>query len=307
MTRIRITLAIAALLAACTKSSPSSKPDGGPGVAETSTAAAPRPGIDRGPSRVAIDGDPNGLWWDAASDRLLIADGAGNRILQWTDGGGVAKARDLPPAPDKSGGLGQLVVAPDGKVYVTRFGSGTAGGVVYAAPDGTTGAVPGLDPRRRRIGLAVTADGALYDTYFVKDGEVTLGGVARLDPAGKEVDVLSALAKPVGVMVDGAYLLVSDQANGVLLKAPLSSPGKALRLAEVPAPDLLCAGPDGSVFTGGTSGEIRQLTKDLKVRSFASGFSSVRGVAYDPAHRRLFASEHAPKGRGSALRIVPVD
>jgi hypothetical protein len=124
--------------------------------------------------------------------------------------------------------------------------------------------------------------------------------VARLDPAGTEVDVLSALSKPVGVMVDGTYLIVSDQSGGTLLKAPLSAPGKALLLAEVPGPDLLCAGPDGSVFTGGTTGEIRQLTSDLKVRSFASGVSSVRGVAYDPANRRLFAS-------GNALRIVPVN
>ena len=132
------------------------KPDAGPGVAETSAAAAPRPGDrSRPPPALAIGRGPEDgrSCGTRRATGLLIADAAGNRILQWTDGGGVAGGvRDLPPAPENSGGLGQLVLLPDGKIYVTRTGAGTAGAVLYAAPDGTTGAVPGLDPHRHRIG-----------------------------------------------------------------------------------------------------------------------------------------------------------
>ncbi len=131
--------------------------------------------------------------------------------------------------------------------------------------------------------------------------------MARLDPAGTETDVLTGMTKPVGVLVEGADLIASDQAAGAVVKAPRAAPSKAAPLAAVAAPDLLCQGPDGSLFTGGTAGEVRQITRDGKVRTVAGGFAAVRGVAYDAANRRLFASEHAPKGGPSAIRIVPVD
>jgi sugar lactone lactonase YvrE len=316
MLRLRITVALAALVAACTRG-PDARLASEPGVdggsppqdagATTAAAGEASPAIDRGPTKVTVEGDPNGLWWDTATHTLFIADSANNRILKWNDGGGIAKARDLPPVPDKSPGLGQLVMARNGTIFATRFGFGTTGGVVYAAADGTTGSVPGLDPRRRRIGLAVAADGTLYDAYFVKDADQSAGAVARLDPAGTETDVLPGLKKPVGVLVDGTMLLVSDRGGGTLLKAPLAAPSTWSLLAEVPGADLLCLGPDGSLFTGGTTGEIRQITRDGKVRAFAGGFSSVRGVAYDAESRRLFASEHNPKGSVNALRILPVN
>jgi hypothetical protein len=306
MLRSGITVTIAALLgtcAGCRCDRLASRP-AAPG---DSTAADSNRTIDRGPTRVTVEGDPNGLWWDPAASVLFIADSANNRILKWTDSNGIAKVADLPPAPENNPGLGQLVQTPDGKIFVTRFGFGTTGGVVYATTDGATGSVPGLDPHRRRIGLSVAPGGTLYDAYFVKNADQSTGAVARLDPAGTETDVIPGLKKPVGVLVDGTDLFVSDQAANTVLQAPLAAPGKASPIAEVPAPDLLCRGPDGSLFTGGTTGEIRQITRDGKQSTFAGGFSSARGVAYDAKNRRLFASEHAPKGGANALRILPVN
>src|SRR5262245_23956371 len=65
--------------------------------------------VDRGPTRLPLDGDPNGLWWDASSQTLYIADDNGNRILKWTDAAGLGAASDLPPASADGPGLGQLV------------------------------------------------------------------------------------------------------------------------------------------------------------------------------------------------------
>jgi sugar lactone lactonase YvrE len=302
MLKLAVAVTFTALLSACSRGR-----DAGSSSSSGSAAIGSSRAVDRGPTTLPLDGDPNGLWWDGAADTLLIADSANNRILRWTDGGGIVKLADLPPAPQKNPGLGQLVKTPAGEVFVTRFGFGTAGDVVYVAADGSTGKVPGLDPQRRRIGLAVAADGTLYDAYFVKDGDQSRGAVARLDRAGTETDVSTGMTKAVGVLVSGADLFASDQAAGTVVKVALAVPGKATVMAQVPTPDLLCAGPDGSLFTGGTTGEIRKIGRDGKLSTFAGGFSSVRGVAYDAKNKRLFASEHDAHGKSNALRILPVN
>src|SRR5262249_15190103 len=101
-------------------------------------------------TEIAIDGDPNGLWWDAASGALLIADDDHGRILRWRDGEDVAVVATL-PARDGAG-LGQLVIDGTGAIIIARFGHGTAGEVLRVAADGTAQVVPGLDAERRRIG-----------------------------------------------------------------------------------------------------------------------------------------------------------
>src|SRR5262249_34948107 len=148
--------------------------------------------VDRGPTSVALDGDPNGLFWDAETGTLYIADVDNNRVLAWTDAGGIQLVAELPPAPQNGPGLGQIVLTKDGKLVVTRFGYGTAGDIVYVAPDKSTGKVPGLDTLKRRIGLTIASDGTLYDTYFVKTASGQLGAVAKVDLSGGETDVVTA-------------------------------------------------------------------------------------------------------------------
>lgn len=264
--------------------------------------------VDRGPTTISVDGDPNGLWW--ADGVLHIADDDNNRVLQWTDADGLALVGELPEASADGAGLGQLVAQADGTLVVTRFGYGTSGDVVTLAPDGTGSVVPNLDVERRRIGLTLAEDGALYDGWFVSGDAGRVGAVSRLDLSGTETDVITDLGKPVGVLASGDSLYVSDQDAGEVLIAPLADPSDLSVLATLDSPDLLCAGPDGSLYTGGGEGEVRQIGADGAVSSVASGYQEVRGVAYDADNRRLFVVDHDADdsdGVTNFLQLVPVD
>lgn len=281
---------------------------GGSGGAGGTGGSAPA--ADRGPTTIPLDGDPNGLFWDDAEQALYIADDNANRVLRWTDEAGLSVAADLPPGPPDSPGLGQVVRTPDGTLVVPRFGGGTAGDVVFVDAEGNGGVVPGLDPVRRRIGLAVAANGKLYDSYFVSLNGTKFGAVAELDLAGSEVNVLEGLDKPVGVLVVGSDLYVSEQTVGRVVVAPIDAPDQTAVLAQLDTPDLLCHGPEGSVFTGGKAGDVRQIGADGKVNELAGGYQEIRGVAYDKTNKRLFFSDHDANesdGVTHKLQILPVD
>lgn len=285
------------LLLACTSNTPEKESPPGDDSATV---------VDRGPTTIAIDGDPNGLWW--ADGQLTIADDDNNRILQWTDAAGIGLVGDLPPAAAEGAGLGQVIVLDDGTRVVSRFGYGTTGDVVTLSAAGVGAVVPGLDVERRRIGLALAADGRIFVSWFISGDAGRVGAVSLLDLAGTETDALPGLIKPVGIFADAAHLFVTDQDAGELLMAPISDPSDISVLAQVEAPDLLCGGPDGSLFTGG-AGEVRQISSAGVVTTLASGYQSVRGVAYDAENRRLFFVDHDSNdadGTTNYLQIVPV-
>jgi DNA-binding beta-propeller fold protein YncE len=268
-------------------------------------------GVERGPKIVAVEGDPNGLWWDDAEQTLYVADDNGNRVLRWTDEDGFSLVRELPAAAPEGAGLGQLVRTDDGTIVVTRFGYGTAGDVVFLPPSGEPEIVPGLDVERRRIGLTVADDGTLFDSWFVRlsTGD-RVGAVGQLSLEGDEPEVITGLQKPVGVLAVGSNLFVSDQDLGQILKAPQSDPSSYTVLATVEQPDLLAAGPDGSLFTGSAGGSLYRITEAGSPSVFESGFQQVRGVAYDPTNRRVFVADHDPDesdGISHMMHILPVD
>lgn len=267
------------------------------------------PGVDRGPTQIDLDADPNGLWWDAKSGTLLIADDNGNRILTWTDEAGLGLAGDLPAPPEDGPGLGQVVLTHDGTRVVTRFGFGTAGDVATLDPAGQAGIVPGLDPTRRRIGLTVADDGTLYDGWFIHTDTGKVGGVGRLTLDGTETEVIGGLLKVVGVLAVGDDLYVSDQERGEILVAPLADPAGVTVFAAMDSPDLLAAGPDGSLFTGSKVGNVYQVNAGGEVQVFSAGHQEVRGTAYDPGNRRLFVADHdgyEADGLNHHILILPV-
>ena len=78
--------------------------------------------------------------------------------------------------------------------------------------------------------------------------------------------------------------------------------------ARIDGADLLCQGPDGTLFVGSSSGSVFQVARDGTVTMPFTGLKQARGCAYDGAHRRLFVAEHDPADAGAAhtIRIFPV-
>lgn len=317
-----LALAAALALGACSGETSAAADD----ISEDSTDVAPQDGggsdtataevddsgpvVDRGPTTIPIEGDPNGLWWDDASQTLYLADDNGNRILRWTDAEGLGLVADLPsPSPDGAG-LGQLVRLADGSLVVTRFGFGTTGDVAVVTPSGATSVVPNLDPQRRRIGLGVSSEGQLYTSWFVRlESGDRAGAVGALNLAGTEVELIQGLSKPVGVLVVGDTLFVTEQDLGQVLRAPIASPQDYTVFATVEAPDLLAAGPSGSLLLGSAGGSFYRVDADGIPSVLATGFQQVRGVAYDPTNDRVFIADHDPDesdGVSHVLRIEPM-
>jgi hypothetical protein len=269
------------------------------GTVETDVA------IDRGPTEIPIDGYPNGAWWDVASGTLFVADDRNDRVLSWSDADGLGVVGAL-PAPARVG-LGGVILS-EGKVYVARFGDGTLGDVAWVGLDGSSGVVAGLDPTRRRLGLTVS-DGLVYDTWFFKSGQDQVGGISALSDG--EQDVAGGVQKPVGIVVDGQTVLVSDDKKGQILAGKL---GDSLGvLASIDSPQTLTPGPGGSVLTFARHGRVWQIDPSgatnllytPEAESDATA-SSRRGISYDAVNRRLFLSHHDVSGDG-ALLIVPID
>ncbi|MFB1485067.1 hypothetical protein [Corallococcus sp. RDP092CA] len=268
------------------------------------------PTVERGPKTLAVDGDPNGIWWDAESATLYMADDQNNRVLRYRDGEGISKVADLPTAPANGPGLGGLVRLSDGTLVVVRFGGGTAGDVVYVKPDGTSAVIPNLPAVRRRIGITVTEDGQLYDGYFVRNNNVNVGSVARLTLEGTEEEVVGALQKPVGVLAVKDTLFISDQLAGKVYRSPLSAPSQLVAFATLNSPDLLAVGPSDTLLTGSRDGTVLSIRQTGEVSVLAGGFQEPHGLAYDAKNKRLFIADHdgTPEdGTNHTLRIIPLE
>ena len=248
------------------------------------------------PVTFALPVEPNGLWWDAPAATLYFASDEEHALYRWKDGRFTVAA--ALPAPAGKPGLGQLVRTPDGSTFVTRFGHGDGGGILVVGPDGVAKLADGLDGARRRIGLAGDDSGALFDGYFVYDEakQATHGAVARLSIDGNghaaESDIISGLQKPVGVLVVGDVIYVSDQAANTIVRATLSAPAADARpFAQLNQPDLLCAGDAGALFAASKAGTVYRVGSDGAVTSVVAGLRPLRGIAFDPAGKRLFFVE----------------
>jgi sugar lactone lactonase YvrE len=257
------------------------------------------------PARATYDlpGDGNGAYWDDREHALYITDDTHAQIVRWTDAGRFEPVGSF--AGEKLG-LGGLVRRGDGSFVTTSFGFGKTGGV-FVLSDGAATSVPGLDPERRRIGIAQAPDGTLYDAYFVVGPDKKhAGGVARLDLAGHEAPIaVPDLQKTVGVAVDATTLFVSDQERRVIVKYDLASGEVAILASDLPSVDMLALLPDGALVTGGKRGQVYRIDRSGRVHTLAEGFEQVRGVAYDTAAARLFVIEHRSNG-ASRLHVVPI-
>ena len=114
----------------------------------------------------------------------------------------------------------------------------------------------------------------------------------------------------MGVLATDADLYIADQDLGQILRAPRATPTELEVVAEVESPDLIAFGSAGAIFTGTVGGQVVRVDAAGAVSIVAGGFQQVRGVAFDPAGRRLFVADHDPDeadGVEHAIHIVPVD
>ncbi|MBX3159599.1 MAG: SMP-30/gluconolactonase/LRE family protein [Deltaproteobacteria bacterium] len=254
-----------------------------------------------------LPGDGNGAVWDAAASTLYVTDDTHNRLVAWTGDTTLAAAGAF-PAADRPG-LDGLVRLPDQRFVATSFGFGTHGAVFVLAADGAH-AVPNLDPKRRRIGLAQAPSGALYVGYFVVEpGSKHTGGIARLDLAGGETDFVAGdLKKPVGLVATDTTLYVADQDQLAIYAYALPDPGPPTVIAkDLPSADHLTRLPNGDLVTGGKKGAVYRVSLDGRVTTIADGYEHVRGTAYDAAQKRLFVVEHSASSSRHKLHILTLE
>jgi len=277
-------------------------------------------------------GQPASLWWEASNATLYIADNQNNQVWTWTEAAGLAKYGTTAATPGEIDAgatlVGQLVRQSDGTVVVARFGSprGSFAAVSYILPDGGAGLVPGVDPGQHHLGLGLQAGDKLFGSYFGgTPGGAMTGAVTRIDLQTGETIYAGGFAKIVGVLVANGKLYVSDQGNSTIFVLPLEGGpldggvydgGASYQaLATLPVPDQICAGPDGTLFTGQFQAapnstapiSVRQIKPDGTVTLFRSDpdVGKPSGCAYDPARRRLFVADSSTLLNGVHIFVVP--
>jgi sugar lactone lactonase YvrE len=290
------------------------------------------------------------LWWDVATSTLFIADNLNNQVWTWTDSAGLAKYATTAATPGEldagATSVGQLVRQSDGTVVVARFGSprGSFGAIGYISPDGSPGLVPGVDPTRHHLGLGLAPGDKLFGSYFSgTPGGAMVGAVTTVDLQNGEADYATGFGKIVGVLVANGKIYVSDQGNSSIYVLPLGNgvsdagasadaggstdaagnadavgntdAGAYTVLATLPVPDQICAGPDGTIFSGQFQAapnstdpiSVRQIKPDGSVTLFRSDpdVGKPSGCTYDPAHRRLFVADSSTLLNGVHIFVVP--
>lgn len=281
--------------------------------------------VDRGPTTIKVEAKLNGLYWDAQAARLYLTDddASVNAIKTWDGGDKFSIAHTLPAmAADQRTTLGQLARGADGNLYTTRFGFGSYGTVVAVPRTGQPYNLTGLDGARRRIGITPTADGKLIDGWFRGGGSGPSGVISQVTPGAggqaSEQDLITGLSKPAGVALVGDQLFVSDQGTGQILAYSLAAVRAQPATAEggrvvatfttADGLDLMTAAADGTLYVGGSAGTLYAVDPKGGVKTLASGWPGIRGVALDAANRRLFAAvTPEPAGGASSIRIVPLD
>jgi sugar lactone lactonase YvrE len=324
---LSLALAPLGLVVACGSSSGEAPPPSDTGTPEGGSGPIITPeGINRGPVSFDFDptgkGDPISLAWDDKSGVLFIADNVGNQIWKWTDKGGFEKYVEVPDDPEATAAgqtnLGQIVRLSDGTIVVPRFGFGQHGAIVYINP-GTnqSGTVAGLPPNRQRVALTATGDGNnLWGAYFFKantSGSSDAGVVTKISHLADELDWATGFQKPVAVAQIGDRVIVSEQARGVLYTIPANGPPTPPYdvYAQVPSPDTLVNGPNGTLITGqfrplddGGPLQLRQVFDDggYQVIMGDTPLAKPQGIAYDQTNKRLFVAD----SNGTTIRTLKI-
>ena len=273
------------------------------------------------PQRISLDARANGIAIRPADGAVFITDDKTNSVLSSADGKAFKPFASLPPVAGQANALSQVSMADDGSLLVGRFGFGTAGAVFDIGADRSVSALSGTDPMRRRLGLAVIGTGKILSTWFVKNGNSpATGGLSLItydvsSHAASEHNLLTGLAKPVGIAVQGDTVFISDQTDNMILKTSLSglinhaqSGGLSTTVIKINGPDLLSIDSNGTLYTKCNSTAVCKINPDESVAVIANDFEDARGTAIDRTHHVLYVIDR-PKSAdsGSVLRAIPLN
>jgi hypothetical protein len=273
------------------------------------------------PQQITLDARPNSIAIAQTDGRIYITDDKTNNVLASTDGKTFVPFAAIPAVTGQPNALSQATFSADGTLLIERFGFGTSGAVFEVGADKSVSMLSGIDPARRRLGLAVIGPGKLLSTWFVKEGSApATGGVSLITydkstHAASEHNVLSGLAKPVGVAVQGDVVSISDQSNNMILRTSLASlldhshaGGLKTQVVKINGPDLLAIDKTGALYTKCNATAVCRITPDNTVTEVANDFEDARGVSIDSLHHLLYVVDRAKGASGvSSLRIVPLN
>ena len=277
--------------------------------------------IASAPQRVTLDARANGMAIRPADGTIFITDDKTNSVLSSADGKTFKPFAAIPVVANQGNALSQVSIADSGSLLVGRFGFGTAGAVFDIGATGSISALSGTDPMRRRLGLASLDTGKILSTWFVKNGNSpATGGLSLITydastHTASEHNLLTGLAKPVGVAVQGDAVFISDQTDNMILKTSLSglinhaqAGGLSTTVIKINGPDLLAIDSNGTLYTKCNATAVCRISPDESVAVIANDFEDARGVAIDPAHHRLYVIDR-PKSADSAstLRVIPLN
>ncbi|MFK4445762.1 DNA-binding beta-propeller fold protein YncE [Caballeronia udeis] len=273
------------------------------------------------PQRISLDARANGIAIRPADGAVFITDDKTNSVLSSADGKAFKPFASLPPVAGQANALSQVSMADDGSLLVGRFGFGTAGAVFDVDANRSVSILSGPDPVRRRLGLASIGMGKILSTWFVKNGSSpATGGLSLITydvstHAASEHNLLTGLAKPVGIAVQGDAVFISDQTDNMILKTSLSgllnhaqAGGLNTTVIKINGPDLLSIDSSGTLYTKCNSTAVCRISPDESVTVIANDFEDARGVAVDPVHHLLYVIDR-PKSADSAstLRTIPLN
>jgi hypothetical protein len=273
------------------------------------------------PERIALDARPNSIAIAQTDGRIYITDDRTNSVLASSDGRTFVPYAVIPAVAGQPNALSQVTFSAEGTLLIERFGFGTSGAVFHVGTDKNVSMLSGIDPSRRRLGLAVIGPGKFLSTWFVKESSApATGGVSLITydestHAATEHTVLSGLAKPVGVVVQGDVVSISDQANNMILKTSLAgllnhaqAGGLQTQVVKINGPDLLSIDTTGTLYTKCNATAVCRITPDNIVTELANDFEDARGVAISASHHSLYVVDRAKGASGaSSLRIIPLN
>jgi hypothetical protein len=241
-------------------------------------------------AKIALGFEPNALLWCRHRKVLVLADDTHGRLLSWSEPTGLVPWADIERPEGTCSRLGQIAALPNGDLIVASY----RGGLLHlGAHESTARCWPALDTERRRLGVAVTAGGEVYETYFTGDSGARCGAVARVGELGGEQDLVAGLRKPIAIIEHDGALIVSDQARNRLVRIPIMYPSIFSSFAVIREPDAVSRGPDGTLLVGTKMGDVLLVDRRGNVEAILRGLEQVRGVAYDGSDR-IFVAERSP-------------